>query len=307
MASPYGKILTGIGLIDGDKLSQSAKDGFIDEVGTLLRTGNANGVGGSATTKIFSALVRLPPSAGPELSVGTEGDSANAFWFPADENADVIIDKLKNEETAWHKNILIGMYEKVAKQLDANGSTPFFPVFDSSIAFPNVKKFPILPPELAVKANQLPPPKLLAKLASLGIEASAPSPPSPPSVAPEIKDYSVPGVEYPGPPPIVIDKFMNDMSNMPFTVLAKLIAQPDISMAVNPTGLPDTVFKKAFEVVTSSLDDSDIVKVVSPLFTASMIIYVKNVVAMICVDIIGMLVGAGGSMTKAMASLTGLV
>lgn len=307
MASPYGKILTGIGLISGDKLSSTAKGRYIDEVATLLKTGNANGVGGSATTKIFSSIVRLPPSAGPELSVGTTGDSENAFWFPPDDNADVIADKLRNEDTAWHKNILIGLYEKVAKQLDANGSTPFFPIFDSSIAFPDVKNFPLTPPELAIEANQMPPPKLLAKLASLGIEASAPTPPSPPVAIPDIKDYSVPGVQYPGPPPIVIDKFMNDMSNMPFTVLAKIVSQPDISMVLNPAGLPETVFKKAFEIATGSLNDSQIAKVISPLFTASLIIYVKNVVSMICVDIVGMLVGAGGSMTKAMASLTGLV
>ena len=134
MGSPYDKILTGVGLIEGTALTKAAKDKYVDEVIALLLTGNADGKGGSPSTKIFNTLFPLPPIAGPEIFNVTTLQSEPVFWFGPDPAAALVASQLKDPTKCpfWHKIFPDLLYEKTAVAMDIAGGTPLF----RSLTFP---------------------------------------------------------------------------------------------------------------------------------------------------------------------------
>jgi hypothetical protein len=310
MTSPYGPILTGVGLLEGGKLSKKGRQRYVEEVIGLLVTGNADGKGGTPATKIFNTLVPLPPIPGPEIFNVTTFAGEKLFWFEPDPLAATMATLLVDEKACpiWNKVFPDLLYAKTAAALDANGSTPLFPLFDVSVAFPDLEGFPITPPDLAVKANIMPPPKLLQKLADIGIELKVPSIPVPP-IPPDIPNFlppSLPGIEMPGLPSLALPDLLLGLIKMPFDLLLQLVLPPNIGLIMDLISLKfDAVVKLALDIVVKLLQP--LIPIVPKLLIASILIYLKDIVAMVITDIVGMIIGAGGSLTKLVAAATGLI
>lgn len=300
MASLYGPILTGIGLIQDGKLTKAAKDRFLLETLGLLISGNDQGAGGTPSTKIFSSLFPLPPVAGPLITNVTTLSTENAFWFKPDPFAALLSTQLNDPKNnpIWHTIFEDILLEQTALALDINGSTPLAPaIFDASFLAPDIS-FPPNPPDLALALNiQLP--QLAAKLIDLGISLQMPTIPSPP-------DIKFPDINLPVPPLVLFDLCIG-MIKMPFDLLLKLVLPPAIDIVLDLPGLPKKVFDLAFDIILQLLIDLGLLIIVPKLFIASLLIWLKDIVAMICVDIVGLIVGASGGMTKSVATLTGLV
>lgn len=304
----YGPILTTAGLLSGGKLTQKARDRYIDEVIALLITGNEDGKGGAPTTQIFSSIVPLPPVAGPKVANVTTLSTEHVFWFGPDPVAALLATRLKDRSKTefWHKIFPDLLYEKTAVALDVGGTTPLFPVFDVSGAFGIDLPLPFKLPELALELS-LTPPELGIKLSDLGIKLKPPSlpvPPIPPKL--DFPDLSIPGVAFPGLPSLVLPQLLLGLIKMPFDIIAKLVLPPDLGLVTNLPKLPKIVLDLAFDILFGLLTDLGLLLIVPKVMMASILIYVKNIVAMVCVDIVGLLVGAG-NISKSAAVLTGLL
>lgn len=300
MPSPYSPILTGVGLLEGGKLTKAARDKFVEEVTTLLLTGNADGKGGSPSTKIFNSIVPLPPIAGPSIPNVTTLTTEPLFWFGTDPFAALSAAQMKDPKNNpfWHTVFADLLYGGTATALDIPGTTPLFPIFDVSAPFDIDLKLPFALPELAVKLA-IPLPKLMIKLGDLGIKLSLPSIPLPPLPPP------LPKIDLPVPPLILLDLLIG-LIKLPFTLLQKLVLPPDLGLVLDLPGMPKIVFNLALDIVVKLLVDLGMLLTVPKVIIATILIYIKNVVAMVCTDIVGMLVGAG-NIAKGIASLTGLV
>lgn len=298
MGSPYDKILTGVGLIEGTALTKAAKDKYVDEVIALLLTGNADGKGGSPSTKIFNSLFPLPPVPGPTIFNVTTLEAEPVFWFGPDPVAALVASQLKDPTKCpfWHKIFPDLLYEKTAVAMDIAGGTPLFPIFDVSILFPDIKIFPIPLPDLAAELK-IPLPELMIKLALL-----IPLPPLPP-IPPIPPD--LPLIELPIPPLVLIDLLIG-LIKLPFDLVLKLMV-PSLDLVLNLPKLPELVLKLAFDIVLELLIKLNLLLITPKVFIASILIYIKNVVAMVCTDVVGLIVGSGGAMTKTISGITGLV
>lgn len=309
MGSPYDPILTKIGLLSGGKLTKAARDRYVDEVIALLATGNADGKGGSPTTKIFSSLVPLPPVPGPSVVNVTTLQSEPVFWFGPDPAAAILATELKDPKSTpfWNAMFPDLLYGKTASALDLAGTTPLFPIFDVTAAFPDIDlPLPYTPPELAAKLK-LAPPQLIAELGKMGIELKMPSIPVPPIPPPiSLPNLAIPGVPFPGIPSLVLPDLLLGLIKLPFDLLKKLVAPPDIGLVLNLPDLPKNVFGLAFDILLKLLVDLGLMLIVPKVIIASLLIYLKNVVAMICTDLVGLIVGSG-QLAKTVATLTGLV
>lgn len=307
MGNPYGPILTGVGLIEKGKLSKAARTKYVQEVVGLLATGNGSGTGGLPTTKIFNSLVPLPPVPGPEIFNVTTLASEKLFWFDPDPIATLMATMLFDEKACPVWNIMFPdtLYAKTAEALDANGSTPLFPILDYSGVFDLDLPFPLTLPDLALKLN-IKPPQLALKLADLGIELKMPSIPFPP-LPPTFPDFSL-GFDFSLglQAAISLPDFLIGMIKMPFDLLLSLALPPDLGLVLDIISLKfDAVLKLALDIVVKLL--APLIPIVPKLLIASVLIYVKNIVAMVLVDLVGMLVGANGTLTKLVAKATGLV
>lgn len=306
MPTPYDNILTSVGLLEpspaGNKLTQAAKDSYKLEVLALLATGNANGKGGSPATKIFNALFPLPPIPGPVIPNVTTLKVENLFWFEPDPIAALMTATLTEDNCpTWFTIFPNLLYEKTAMALDMPGTTPLFPIFDVSFPFGFDLPIPFALPDLAKKAG-LALPKLMIKLPTLlKLPPSLPSIPLPP-IPPGLPDLVL---KLPAPPLILLDLLIG-LIKLPFDLLLKLVLPPDLGIVLDLPGLPGLVLKLAFDIVVNLLVSLGLLLIVPKLFVASLLIYLKNVVAMVCVDIVGSLLGAG-NIAKGIAGLTGLV
>jgi hypothetical protein len=303
MTGLYGPILTGVGLLKDGKLTTAAKASYVAEVLGLLATGNDKGMGGTPQTQIFNHLVPLPPISGPVIPNVTTLESEPLFWFKPDPIAALMATQLIDPKKTpiWNAIFPDLIYEKTAIALDLPGNTPLFPIFDVSAAFGVDLPLPFALPDLAAKLNILPLPKLLLKLADLNIAVSIPTIPLPP-LPPKL-----PAINLSIPPLILLD-FCIGLIKLPFTLLLKLLLPPDLGLILKLIALDfSAVLKLALDIVIQLLVDLGLLLIVPKLLVASILIYVKDVVAMVCTDIVGSIVGAGGSFTKLVATGTGLI
>jgi hypothetical protein len=284
-SSPYGPILTGIGVLNAGKISDSAKAAFVSDVILLLTNGNANG----ATLSPIGSIFPLPPVPGPEVPVLVPPGLEPIFWFGPDPTAPLQEPALLSEADTpfWHQIFIDGLFQGTATALDLAGNTPLFPMFDISAPF----QLPPLPlpftlPDLAA-ALKLPVPKLLLKLPTLGIQLSLPS-------------ISIPSIPIPAlpklPPLPMLPQFLLGLFQLPFQLLLKLLVPPDISLIFDLPNLPAAVFKVAFGLILDlfiSLGIPSPFPLLPKAFIASIIVYLKNVIAMVCCVIVGNIVGMG--------------
>lgn len=307
MPSLYDPILTHAGLLQGGKLSQAAKDRYVIEVLALLATGNADGQGGSPFTRVFSSLVPLPPVPGPKVFDPSTLRAEQLFWFDADPLAAIMSTQLPDRANnpVWHAVFIDLLYEKTAVSLDIPGTTPLFPIFDVSVPFGGTLPIPFTPPDLAALLK-VTPPDLAVKLAGANLALSLPIVPVPPlpPVLPAPIDLSViahvPGFR-------LIDLLIG-LIRLPFDVMAQLVLPPSIDLVatVKLPALPGVVLNIAIGILLDLLVSLGMVVTVPKIFIASLLIYLKNVVGMLCTDIVGMLLGAG-DISNGIAGLTGLV
>jgi hypothetical protein len=304
MGNLYGPILTGVGLLEGGKLTKKAKASYVAEVLGLLATGNDKGHGGTPQTRIFNSLVPLPPIPGPVIPNVTTLESEPLFWFKPDPVAALLATQLIDpaKTPIWNAIFPDLIYEKTAVALDLPGQTPLFPIFDVSAPFGIDVPLPFVLPDLAAKLN-LTPPQLVLKLADLKIALSIPQIPLPP-IPPKLPDAAL---KLPIPPLVLLD-FCIGLIKLPFTLLLKLLLPPDLSIVLKLIALDfGAVLKLALDIVIQLLVDLGLLLIVPKVLVASILIYVKDIVAMVCVDIVGSLVGAGGTLTKLVATGTGLI
>lgn len=304
--STYKPILTGIGLLQGGKLSQAARDAFVNDVLKLLALGNASG----KTLIPIGSLFPLPPIGGP--LVPNLNPFAPAlepiFWFGPDPFVALQAPVLRDETQSpfWHQIFLDILFEQTAVAMDLPGNTPLFPIFDVSGAFGIDMPIPFTLPDLAIKltAKLSFPflPSLMIKLAGLGISLKPPilSLPIPP--LPSI-NFQLP--PFPQLPDLLIGLFL-----LPFKLILSLLIPPNMSLVLNIPGLPSVVFKVAFQLLLDLFASLGLPTNPFPLlpkaFIASLIVYMKNIVAMACCDLLGMLIGTGG-LTQGVGKLLGLL
>lgn len=293
--TPYDPVLTGIGVLTAGQISDAARAAFVADVGLLLLKGNAKG----STLVPIGSLFSLPPVAGPNVP-GFSGPEP-LFWFNPDPAplAALQVAALSDPTKTgyWHAIFIDTLFQQVAVALDLPGNTPLFPMFDISAPF----GIPPLPlpftlPDLAIALDINPLPKLLLKLAGLNIKVSIPS----------VSIPTIPIPQLPKLPPLpLLPDFLLGMFQLPFKLLLQVLVPPDISLVFDLPNLPAAVFKLAFQLV---LDLFTALGLPSPFpllpkaFVASLIVYLKNVVAMVCCVIVANIVGTG-----AMAQGVGIV
>lgn len=311
MGDPYGPILTGIGMLQDGKLSDAGKQAYVGDVLALLTGGNDKGMGNplcSPGLQAFTKLVPLPPIPGPNIVNVTTLQAEPLFWFKPDPVAalmsTLLVDKTKTP--IWNAIFPDGILTTTAEALDLTGNTPLFPIFDFTVAFPSLKipPFPLALPDLAVNVN-LTPPQLLLKLASLGIELKLPSLPSIPTL-------SLPNFGFPPDlalkAAVTIPQLVLGLIALPFKLIIKLLLPPDINLVLKMISLDiSAVFNIALDLLIQLLVDLDLLLVAPKLLIASLLIYLKDIVAMVCVDLAGQLVGSGGAITKLIGGVTGLI
>lgn len=325
MAGPYDKILTSVGLLEGGKISQSSRDAFIDDVIGLLITGNANGKGGGPRVKIFNTLFPLPPSPGPSI-FDSSGNVESLFWFEPDPSVPLSKEILLNKDSIWQKIFVDFLYEKTARVLDIPGATPILPVFDITAGVPgkieikpgtslsDIITLAIPTPDKLIELLAPTPPDpigLLAKLADLGLKPAVPTPPIPPLPTSLLSDIAaqVPGLSVNDLPPITLQKLIMGLIKLPVTILGDVFGQimnPQIASKI--PNLPMIIMDLIMTGVLGLLSSLGLTSgnTLPKLLIASLLVYVKNVIGMVCVDLIGLVLGAGGVLTKSIAGLTGL-
>lgn len=307
MASLYDPILTHAGLLQGGKLSQAAKDRYVTEVLALLVTGNADGQGGSPFTRIFNSIVPLPPIPGPLIFNPSTLKEEPFFWFGPDPLAAVMSTQLVNRDNnpVWHAIFVDLLYEKTALAFDLPGTTPLFPIFDISVPFGGALPIPFTPPDLAAKLS-VTPPELAVKLIGANLALSLPSipvPPIPPALPAPIDVSIVANV-----PGFALMDLLIGLIKLPFDVMTQLVLPPSIDLVatVKLPSLPGVVLKIAIDALLGLLTSLGMLVTIPRIFVASLLIYLKNIVGMLCADIVGMLLGAG-DISNGIAGLTGLI
>lgn len=304
-SSPYAPVLTGIGLLQDGKISQPAIDTFVANVALLLTAGNHEG----KTLIPIASVIPLPPVPGPKIA------GEDLFWFDPDPVGGVIAAALldRNKSSMWHAVFIDLIYSTTATLLDLAGNTPLFPIFDPSAPFGVDIKIPYTPPELASKLK-VAPPQLLAKLAGAGIKVSIPAfqipsvvPPLPqvPKFDETGKLLSVSLGKFPDAP--ALPDLVIGLIQLPIKLLINLVLPPSIKLVADIPNLPKLVFTAAADLLKSLLDGLGLVVGLIPkTLLATLIVYLKNVVAMVCVVIVSQIVGTG-NFALGVGQLLGLV
>ena len=303
--TPYDPVLTGIGLLKDGKISQAGIDTFVANVAALLTLGNHKG----ETLLPIAKVVPLPPVSGPNIA------GEDLFWFNPDPFGAVAAAALldRNKSSMWHTVFIDTIYSTTATLLDMAGNTPMFPIFDPSAPFGVDIKIPFTPPELAGKLA-VPPPQLLAKLAGAGIKVSLPSF-SIPSVVPPLPQIpkfddagnllSIQTGQFPDAP--ALPDLVIGLIQLPIKLLIGLVLPPKLDLVINLPNLPKVVFTAAAEALKALLDGLGLaVGFIPKVLLSTLIVYLKNVVAMVCVVIVSQLVGTG-NIALGVGQLLGLV
>lgn len=132
-------ILTHVGLLTDDKISDAARQSFVDLVNVLLLNGSDNWFGGAAAA---------PPAA----SFGGNSFFGKQFDIQP-------IEKHRETFPVWHKVFIDTMYEGVANALNVDGRAPLLPILDPTVTFAplNLKLKSLTIPDFAI-GMALPPP-----------------------------------------------------------------------------------------------------------------------------------------------------
>jgi len=326
-------ILTSVGVLKNNKITQTARERFVNDTNLLLLNGS-----GALNFPVPSILVF---EGSPQLST--------PFNIQP-------IEQHRETFTVWHKIFIDTLFEKTAQALDVEGSRPLAPIMDpSSIALdlginlkPDIGFGDILPKILL----PLPPPgiftlfdlditdidllaELAIKLPDLVSPVSFPKIPDlpvPPDIAITLEDIAISGVpvanirvpELPfdliglSPPLHLPDLRVYNIFDIVKCFFTKviLVAIPTLiasgtdlvqNLVENgPFGLFTFIFGVVVSLLLSCLTDVGFALENALSFVAAFLVYIKNVVAMLAVDLVGMLLG-DGLLAKGVADALNLV
>lgn len=305
--SPNKKILTHVGLLKDGKISQKAKDRFIDSVVAVVAGGNNNGkmpgvipIDPSLPTFLDLVGVGMPPSpAGVKFLNFSTFKMEDQFWFDPDPVLAVLYTDMKNIEKyqPWHSVWIDTLYEGMANALDVVGNTPFFPLIDWTFAFPGISIPLNLGLQFVSYMLNLPTLDFMVKLPGIGFKIPPTLPPFPPSF--KLPTLSLPSLslDINFNLKILFELFLK----LPSIILDLIVKFPNINLPM--FGLPSLVIKLIFNLI---LPFFKIVPIVPKLIVATLLVLIKNLVGMIVCDIIGLVVGTGTIVTAAATKL-GLV
>lgn len=300
----YKDILSEAGL---DLSSSAMEKRYLDDVAFLLSGGNIGGQGGSLQHKKLSLIAPLPRDSGPKIK------NENFFHFNADEFALDSIATLKDKNLSqnWYETF-VKSHQVLIKSLNLPGKTPFQTVpphlFDSTSAL-NIPQFPH---DIAVLS------------AALGV--------TPDLIIPSLNARGIiqtDGLKYTTPP---IDqapyesggyennllKLMIQVYELPNYLILKFleeISNPDKLISfVNPENLIKFLINLLSEKMPFStmsfmdklFDDFFQIPFLPKALVCSVLVLIKDIVAAICVVMIGSIVGSG-NITKNTAQFTGLI
>lgn len=307
--SPYDPVLTGIGVLTNGNISKDAEKAFVDDVILLLALGNPSG----KTLKPIADLFPYPPIPGPKIL------NQDFFWFGPDPVSAIQASIFLDESQLFNQIFIQTLYKSTATLFDQGGNTPFFPIFDVSAPFGIELPIPFTLPDLATKAH-LNPLTLPAKLVSMGLKLSLPTIPVPkiPNIVPTAFTFpnatptslGLPHVTIgvPAPPVFTLPSFVTGLVKLPVDLLTSLLLPPKLELVTDLPNLPKLVGDVAINLLFTFLQS---VGLVSPnalpkTLIAALLVYMKNVIAIVCVVIVSQLVGTG-SLALGIGELLGLV
>jgi hypothetical protein len=250
-------------------------------------------------------------------------ESEQLFWFNPDPYAALSIPFLLDDDGAYNKYIIKGLYEPLAKMLNVDGKTSLGPIFDPTIfldtkskKFSNLtlEELPQILIELVLLGNlsQIKPaPGLAAEiilLSDYGITSDKvslelvklilnPPIPKPPTIEiPKIPDIVIPNA---GKANIILPDIMTGL----FT--SQLIGQLTTSISINPLELISKIIKIIFDIIIKILESIGIIIGPINLLSATLCILIKNLAAMLLCCLVGSLFGTG-LIVKIISKLSGL-
>jgi hypothetical protein len=291
-------VLTDIGIIKDGKLSDKTRNAIITDILLLLEKGNDGGRG------ISSFPLPLPPT--------DPTAPANIFWFapqPLIFIPTVAVLPDKNKCPIFHSVILDGLFGSTFTALDVKGGTPLTPptvptpIFDPSFISLKLgidlgKDFPPDPAKLflipEIKKKYPTVEIFLAALIKIVAETKIPDIPVPPPL-PSIPDA----------PNLILPDLLKGLIKIPFDIIVSLMAAPLdlLPKLTNPLALFGFIFDLAFKALQKLLD---LFLATPATIIASLLVYLKDLCAIICVVIIASILGPG-EISKAAATALGLV
>jgi hypothetical protein len=296
-------ILTDIGLLAKDgTLAPAGRNAIITDILLLLEHGNNGGRG----LKTFP--LPLPPK---------DPTKDKLFWFNPNPllfvSTAAVLSKKENCP-GFHNVILDGLFASTFKALDTAGGTPLTPptspapIFDPSFMSkklgidlpadfpPNIAKLLTIP-EISAKYPTIA--LFTADLVKIMAELKIPDIPKLPSFPPAFLS------PFSSVPNLILPDLMAGLIKIPFNVIVSLMGSPLdlIPKLTNPLELFSFVFELAFNGLLKLLD---LFLAVPPTIVATLLIYLKDVCAVICVDLIALIIGPG-QIAKAAAIALNLI
>jgi hypothetical protein len=302
----YKDILSEAGF---DLSSQALEKRYIDDVTFLLSGGNIDGQGGSLQYKKLSLIAPLPRDGGPKIK------NEFFFHFNPDEFALDSIATLKDKNLSqnWYETF-VKSHQVLVKSLNLPGKTPFQAIpphlFDSISAL----ELPQFPHDITILSTALgvTPDLIIPSLNARGI-------------------IQTDGLKYTTP---VIDqapyesggyennllKLMIQMYELPNFLILKFLEEisnpvPDKLISfVNPENLIKFLINLLSEKMPFStmsfmdklFDDFFQIPFLPKTLICSVLVLIKDIIAAICVVMIGSIIGSG-KITKSAAQFVGLI
>jgi hypothetical protein len=304
----YEPVLTYVGFLENGKLTKKAIDQFISETGLLINQGNIDG----KTLVPLATILSIPPIKTLQLASGFD-----LFQFPpVPIVGPLIVNTLKDRSTAemWYTIFIDTLLPSIASLLNIAGATPLAPIaFDPSGIFdldPKVKiPLPFTPPDI-LKGLKVPMliPEIVAKLPSISI----PKIPSLPSLDfPTLYIHKTPNIKLliPSIADMTLPKFMLGILKIPILALQQLLVPPKLDIVLPLIKAPpdiSAIVKIVFDLLLSLLQDIFDLTAFPVTLIASLVVLMKDVVAMLVVVIISQLLGTG-NIVKAASGLVGLI
>jgi hypothetical protein len=304
MSVLYQPILTSVGFV---KTDDEMSERFLEEVLSILETGNLDGLGGSYLQKQINSIIPFPPEEGP-LTFNDE----NFFHFKPEINIEIFKEILPEEEKSrnWQKVFISNLYLKIIKSFDVKGATPLAGpplfIFDAQTINPTI---PVLYSLAEITAafgaisDPNPPSLLITNLNAVGITVTNLVPPK--KIEINFQELNpIPGMKND-----LLD-LVEKISNFPGLLLGELIteyADPTklFNLIKNPLEIIAIAVKKTGSMLKSIFSNFLEENFVPKILVASVLILLKEIICMVVLVVIGGLLGSG-NIVKNVAKLIGM-
>lgn len=336
----------GVGLLsDDDKLSDAARNKFVEDVIDILTLGNVDGLGITNTKSILKIPAPIFPSPGPKIILNPLDNPSgeSLFWFAPESN--VVLSKpfLLDKNGKYQTLMIDNLYAPLVKMLNIEGSTPLGIINDPTIYIDLSKLdkdvFDIKSPDEIGK-------KVIPKLglilgelsavvatAATGLATSVSitqdkygigggtikdvaaifvSPPNPPTSlgfpVPEIPKLESPNPSISG---LEVKSDLTKFAEAIFKIPSKIIGESlglvtAIDKLSDPSKLISTIIGLISKIIITILESLGLLTGIPKLLLATLMVIVKNLAFMLLCVVIGKLLGTG-ILVKIFGSLGGLI